>query len=136
MVWRLDRLGRVLPHLLQTVEDLAARGIGFKSLTEAIDTTTSGGKLIFSIFGTLATGDSIRKGQPLCLIGDSGTGKSHLLIGLWAAAAEACYCVKYVLATRLVPPNGRRRIPSRSRRTSPSRAGRKRLQTRGFVRRS
>lgn len=54
VVWRLDRLGRSLPHLLQTVEDLAARGVGFKSLTEAIDTTTSGGKLIFSIFGALA----------------------------------------------------------------------------------
>jgi hypothetical protein len=54
VVWRLDRLGRSLPHLLQTVEDLADRGVGFKSLTEAIDTTTSGGKLIFSIFGALA----------------------------------------------------------------------------------
>ncbi|MFH9952522.1 IS21-like element helper ATPase IstB [Streptomyces luteogriseus] len=52
--------------------------------------------------GTLATGDWIRKGQPLCLIGDSGTGKSHLLIGLGAAAAEHGYRVKYVLATRLV----------------------------------
>ena len=50
--------------------------------------------------GTLATGDWIRKGQPLCLIGDSGTGKSHLLIGLGAAAAEHGYRVKYVLATR------------------------------------
>ena len=52
--------------------------------------------------GTLATGDWIRKGQPLCLIGDSGTGKSHLLLGLGAAAAEHGYRVKYVLATRLV----------------------------------
>ncbi|MCD2106993.1 IS21-like element helper ATPase IstB [Rhodococcus erythropolis] len=52
--------------------------------------------------GTLTTGDWIRKGQPLCLIGDSGTGKSHLLIGLGAAAAEAGSRVKYVLATRLV----------------------------------
>ena len=52
--------------------------------------------------GTLATGDWIRKGQPLCLIGDSGTGKSHLLIGLGAAAAEHGFRVKYVLATRLV----------------------------------
>lgn len=51
---------------------------------------------------TLAAGDWIRKGQPLCLIGDSGTGKSHLLIGLGTAAAEKGFRVKYVLATRLV----------------------------------
>ncbi len=51
---------------------------------------------------TLATGDWIRKGAPLCLIGDSGTGKSHLLIGLGTAAAEQGYRVKYTLATRLV----------------------------------
>lgn len=48
VVWRLDRLGRSLPQLLQTVEDLAACGVGFKSLTEAIDITTSRRKLIFS----------------------------------------------------------------------------------------
>ncbi|MBP2217137.1 IS21-like element helper ATPase IstB [Arthrobacter sp. CAN_C5] len=51
---------------------------------------------------TLATGDWIRKGRPLCLIGDSGTGKSHLIIGLGTAAAEKGYRVKYTLATRLV----------------------------------
>ncbi len=51
---------------------------------------------------SLATGDWIRKSQPLCLIGDSGTGKSHLLIGLGTAAAEKGYRVKYTLATRLV----------------------------------
>jgi DNA replication protein DnaC len=51
---------------------------------------------------TLAAGDWIRKGQPLCLIGDSGTGKSHLLIGLGTAAAEKGFRVKYILATRLV----------------------------------
>jgi DNA replication protein DnaC len=51
---------------------------------------------------TLATGDWVRKGQPLCFIGDSGTGKSHLLIGLGTAAAEKGYRVKYTLATRLV----------------------------------
>lgn len=51
---------------------------------------------------TLATGEWIRKGSPLCLIGDSGTGKSHLLIGLGTAAAEKGYRVKYTLATRLV----------------------------------
>jgi DNA invertase Pin-like site-specific DNA recombinase len=54
VVWRLDRLGRSLPHLITTMTDLEGRGIGFKSLTENIDTTTSGGKLIFHIFGALA----------------------------------------------------------------------------------
>src|SRR6516225_2404383 len=46
VVWRLDRLGRSLKHLIETVTALEQRDIGFKSLTEAIDTTTSGGKLI------------------------------------------------------------------------------------------
>jgi DNA invertase Pin-like site-specific DNA recombinase len=54
VVWRLDRLGRSLPHLITTMTDLEQRGIGFKSLMENIDTTTSGGKLIFHIFGALA----------------------------------------------------------------------------------
>jgi DNA invertase Pin-like site-specific DNA recombinase len=54
VVWRLDRLGRSLRHLIETITDLHTRGIGFKSLTEQIDTTTSGGKLIFHIFGALA----------------------------------------------------------------------------------
>ena len=54
VVWRLDRLGRSLPHLIATMTALEERGIGFKSLTENIDTTTSGGKLIFHIFGALA----------------------------------------------------------------------------------
>ena len=53
-VWRLDRLGRSITHLIQTVSGLAERGVGFKSLTENIDTTTSGGKLVFHIFGALA----------------------------------------------------------------------------------
>jgi DNA invertase Pin-like site-specific DNA recombinase len=54
VVWRLDRLGRSLPHLIATMTALEEQGIGFKSLTENIDTTTSGGKLIFHIFGALA----------------------------------------------------------------------------------
>jgi DNA replication protein DnaC len=51
---------------------------------------------------TLAKCDWVRKGEPLCLIGDSGTGKSHLLIGLGTAAAEAGFRVKYTLATKLI----------------------------------
>ena len=54
VIWKLDRLARSLKQLIETVEGLATRGIGLRSLTEAIDTTTSGGKLIFHIFGALA----------------------------------------------------------------------------------
>src|SRR6266566_543402 len=54
VVWRLDRLGRSLKHLIETITKLNTRKIGFKSITENIDTTTSGGKLIFHIFGALA----------------------------------------------------------------------------------
>src|SRR5436305_14961175 len=54
VVWRLDRLGRTLKHLIATITDLSDKGIGFKSLQENMDTTTSGGKLIFHIFGALA----------------------------------------------------------------------------------
>ncbi|MDA3813754.1 MAG: recombinase family protein [Candidatus Cloacimonetes bacterium] len=54
VVWKLDRLGRSLKHLIQIVSDLDDKGIGFKSLQENIDTTTNGGKLIFHIFGALA----------------------------------------------------------------------------------
>jgi len=54
VVWRLDRLGRSLKHLIETITELNRKGIGFKSIQENIDTTTSGGKLVFHIFGALA----------------------------------------------------------------------------------
>src|SRR5919205_451060 len=54
VVWKLDRLGRSLKDLITRITELNDRKIGFKSLTENIDTTTSGGKLIFHIFGALA----------------------------------------------------------------------------------
>ncbi|EQD43912.1 resolvase domain-containing protein, partial [mine drainage metagenome] len=54
IVWRLDRLGRSLKDLVAIVSDLERQKIGFQSLTESIDTTTAGGKLIFHIFGSLA----------------------------------------------------------------------------------
>jgi len=54
LVWRLDRLGRSLKELIEIVAGLEKQGIGFKSLQESIDTTTSGGRLIFHVFGALA----------------------------------------------------------------------------------
>lgn len=54
VVWRLDRLGRNLGHLIETVNALQARGIQFRSLVENIDTGTPTGQLIFHIFGALA----------------------------------------------------------------------------------
>ena len=54
VVWKLDRLGRSLPHLLATVNDLKTRGIAFRSLTEQMDTTTPQGEFLFHVFGALA----------------------------------------------------------------------------------
>src|SRR5260221_7439602 len=54
VVWKLDRLGRSLRHLIETITKLNERNVGFISLTESIDTTTPGGKLIFHIMGALA----------------------------------------------------------------------------------
>ena len=54
VVWRLDRLGRSLPHLVRIVADLRARGVGLRSLSETIDTTTATGELVFHLFASLA----------------------------------------------------------------------------------
>ncbi len=54
VVWRLDRLGRSLKDLVEIVHALEERGIGFQSLTEKIDTTHAGGKLVFHVFAALA----------------------------------------------------------------------------------
>ena len=54
VVWRLDRLGRSLKDLLELVHQLDERGIGLKSLTESLDTTTPSGRLIFQVFGAVA----------------------------------------------------------------------------------
>lgn len=53
-VWKLDRLGRSLKHLLTTIDDLADRGVGFKSVSENIDTQTAAGRMLLQIIGTLA----------------------------------------------------------------------------------
>ena len=54
VVWKLDRLGRSLRHLIDTVAELQRREVGFRSLQEHIDTTSPGGKLVFHVFGALA----------------------------------------------------------------------------------
>lgn len=55
LVWRLDRLGRSMTHLVSIIEDLRGRGVGFKSICDgAIDTTTASGELVFNMFSSLA----------------------------------------------------------------------------------
>lgn len=54
VVWRLDRLGRSLSHLIEVVRGLHDDGVGFRALQEQVDTTTAGGKLVFHVFGALA----------------------------------------------------------------------------------
>jgi hypothetical protein len=79
VVWKLDRLGRSLRHLVDTVTGLADRGIGLCSLQEAIDTTTPGGKLVFHVFAVLA-------GFDRDLVTSSGNGRGRL--GLLALVRE------------------------------------------------
>jgi Resolvase, N terminal domain len=55
LVWKLDRLSRSLSHLVETVQELERRGIGFRSLTEGLDTSNSGGKAIFPLFAAIAS---------------------------------------------------------------------------------
>jgi len=83
VVWRLDRLGRSLKHLIEFMTELEQQQVGFQSLQESIDTTSPGGRLVFHIFGTLAEFDTQslrfagRSGSAACFPNDSG---------LWQAA--------------------------------------------------
>jgi DNA invertase Pin-like site-specific DNA recombinase len=101
VVWRLDRLGRSLPHLITTMTDLEERGSGFKSLTENIDTTTSGGKLIFHIFGALAEFERnlIRERTQAGLIAARARGKKggrpKVLTGKQLSIAQDLYDKKH-----------------------------------------
>jgi DNA invertase Pin-like site-specific DNA recombinase len=100
VVWRLDRLGRSLPHLIATLTSLEEQGIGFKSLTENIDTTTSGGKLIFHIFGALAEFERnlIRERTQAGLTAARARGKTggrpKVLTGKKLSIAQALYTYK------------------------------------------
>jgi DNA invertase Pin-like site-specific DNA recombinase len=111
VVWKLDRLGRSLPHLIETVNELEGRGVGFRSLTEAIDTTTAGGRLIFQIFGALgqferdlirertraglvAAAARGRKGGRLPVITEDKLGRAKALIAQGLTVREAAARVK------------------------------------------
>src|SRR4051794_20953814 len=100
VVWRLDRLGRSLKHLIETVTTLQTRNIGFRSITEQIDTTTSGGKLVFHIFGALAEfeRDVIRERTQAGLSAPRARGKRggrpKALNARKAAMAQALYADK------------------------------------------
>jgi len=61
IVWKLDRLARSMKQLIETIEDLRLRGIGLRSLTEALDTTTAQGRLVFHMFGALAARIAARR---------------------------------------------------------------------------
>ena len=54
IVWKLDRLARSMKQFIETVDELRLKGVGFRSLTEALDTTTAQGRLVFHMFGALA----------------------------------------------------------------------------------
>ena len=77
-VWKLDRLGRSLSHLIRIIDELKGRGVAFRSLTEAIDTTTAHGAFLFNLFGSLAEYDR-------ALI------KERVAAGLRPDRCEACW---------------------------------------------
>jgi DNA invertase Pin-like site-specific DNA recombinase len=99
VVWRLDRLGRSLKHLIETIGQLQERGIGFRSIQENIDTMTSGGKLIFHVFGALAEfeRDLIRERTNAGLAAARARGRK----GGWPRAAALNDQKKVALALRL-----------------------------------
>lgn len=78
IVWKLDRVGRSMKHLVEFIAELEKKGVGFRSITENIDTTTSGGRLVFHLFGALAQfeRDLIRERTKAGLTAASERGRS------------------------------------------------------------
>lgn len=102
VVWKLDRLGRSLSHLVQTVEDLRERGVGFRSLTDAgMDTTTSSGRLLFNMIAALAAfeRDLIRERTKAGLVSAAARGRKG---GRRPVVTQA----KLVKARRLMDKSG------------------------------
>ena len=104
MVWRLDRLGRGLKHLIEAIENLHDREIGFRSLTEQIDTTTSAGRLQFHIFGALAEfereiiRERTRAGLAAARARGRLSGRPRLVTAEKLAAAQAMRAQQHTMA--------------------------------------
>ncbi len=93
VVWRLDRLGRSLKHLIETVTMLEERGVGFQSLQESIDTTTSGGRLVFHIFGALAEFERniIQERTRAGLVAALARGRKEVGLERWMKRRLSCF---------------------------------------------
>ena len=104
VVWKLDRLGRDLRHLINTVHDLTGRGIGLKVLTghgAAIDTTTAAGKLVFGIFAALAV-LTCPCHLPILAIVLAGTTAGAFIGEYWGIAALTLTGLFVLSVTRLL----------------------------------
>jgi DNA invertase Pin-like site-specific DNA recombinase len=85
VVWKLDRLGRSLSHLIGVVQELGNKGSGFQSLSENIDTTTAGGRLVFHLMGSLAEFE-----RALIAYASWTCGRSNAWCPDWPAKSHEC----------------------------------------------
>ena len=92
IVWKLDRLARSMKQLIETIEKLRLRNIGFRSLTEAIDTTTAQGVLVFHMFSALAEFERalIRERTRAVAVHENRHGDSSRLLLRWVRATVGC----------------------------------------------
>ena len=111
VVWKLDRLGRSVGHLVETVQRIEAAGAGFRSLTEGIDTTTTTGRLLLHLFASLAQferdliKDRINAGVKAAKARGRSGGRPRVMDDIKAAKAE-----RMIAAGQLTLPEVARRL--------------------------